>query len=131
MNLRWVAPGSEQRRACIDNGLGEPTMLVVEQNVYADGRILRSAVEDQVRPTVTVQIAGGDVSEQVRRRVRHQRHRRLERAIAVTERQRVPGGGEIQLPVPVEIGYRYSTSTRGARRGAFQRKRAIAVVEVG
>src|ERR1022692_3064533 len=127
MNLRWVAPGSEQRRACIDNGLGEPTMLVVEQNVYSDGRILRSAAEDQVRPTVTVQIAGGDVSEQVRRRVRHQRHRRLEHAIAVTERQRVPGGGEIQLPVPVEIqlpvpveiGYRYSTSTRGARRGAL------------
>jgi hypothetical protein len=81
--------------------------------------------------SVTVQIAGGDAGEQVRRRVRHQRHGRLESAIAIAERQPIPGGGEIQLPVPVEIGYRYTAGARGTWRRALERKSAIAVVQVG
>src|ERR1035441_5426386 len=111
---RRIALYGERDLAGIDGALSESAMLVVEQNVYGAEVV---ASEHQVRPAIAVHIADCERGEPAHGRAGHERHGRLERAIAVAQRPQVRGRGEIHLPVAVEIRHRHIT-----RRGKLDRK---------
>src|ERR1019366_2334058 len=55
--------------------------------------------------------------------------RRLKGAVAVAQRQQVPGGGKVQFPIPVEVR-QHDEAGGGKRPGAFLGKLPVAIAQV-